>query len=283
MPDGDRIPLPDDLAAPAAPGGPFGPPARPSVLPPPRPDRRAGRPWGPWATLGFTVVWFMVAIAVSAVATLVVITIVAIAAGALRPHEARLETLQAFGGLIVGLVEILTTPALVGLTVLLAWVRMPVAEYLALRRPSYRDTILWLLGFLGLMVAQDVFSVLISRPIVPEVQLEAYRTAYFLPMLVVALVVSAPLIEELFFRGFMYKGLAASKVGVAGAIILTAFVWAAIHFQYDWVGRGVIFADGIVLGLVRWRTRSIALPVLLHAIMNAVATVQTVILAHGWI
>lgn len=281
MTDPDPIAPQDDALSSAR--HPTSPPQalQPTALPPPVAVRRAGRPWGPWATLGFTVVWFIAAIVVSVAAT-IVIMLVLFAAGVIHVDGRGIENIQAMGGLLLGVIEILITPALVGLTVLLAWVRMPVAEYLALRWPRYRETMLWLVAFLVLIVAQDVFAALIGRPIVPEAQLAWYRTSWFLPVLVVALVVSAPLIEELFFRGFMYKGLAASKVGVAGAIVLTAAVWAAIHFQYDWVGRGVIFADGIVLGLVRWRTRSVALPVLLHAIMNAVATVQMVVIAEGW-
>jgi hypothetical protein len=71
-------------------------------------------------------------------------------------------------------------------------------------------------------------------------------------------------------------------VGVLGAIVVTSLAFAVIHLQYDWYGRATILAVGLFLGVVRWRTKSVALPILLHAVMNAVATVQTAVVAEGW-
>ena len=108
------------------------------------------------------------------------------------------------------------------------------------------------------------------------------RPAGFLPVLVVALLVAAPVVEEVFFRGFLFKGLAASAVGAGGAILLTSLLWAGIHLQYDVYGKGLIFTVGLFLGVVRWRTGSVTLTVMLHGMINAVATTQTIVVAEGW-
>ena len=53
--------------------------------------------------------------------------------------------------------------------------------------------------------------------------------------------------------------------------------WAVIHIQYDWAGILQVFVIGLLLGWVRWRSNSTALPILLHVLFNAEATIETVI------
>jgi membrane protease YdiL (CAAX protease family) len=55
---------------------------------------------------------------------------------------------------------------------------------------------------------------------------------------------------------------------------LTSLIWAAIHLQYDWYGQTMIFLGGILLGCARWRTGSVLLPMLLHGLMNLVASAE---------
>jgi membrane protease YdiL (CAAX protease family) len=91
----------------------------------------------------------------------------------------------------------------------------------------------------------------------------------------------APLAEETLFRGFMFEGLQRSRAGAWGAIIITSAVWTAIHMQYEIGGLAQIFVAGIVLGVARWRTRSLWAPICLHAFMNLVATVETALIVAG--
>jgi membrane protease YdiL (CAAX protease family) len=75
----------------------------------------------------------------------------------------------------------------------------------------------------------------------------------------------------------MFAGLQRSALGTIGTIVLTAAVWAAIHVQYDLHGILVIFFLGLFLGWVRYRTGSLWLCVMLHSIMNLIATIQLLI------
>jgi len=256
------------------------PPNTSPALPPPVGIRRPARPWGFWATLGWTALWLAVLLG-SGVACFLMAMIVLGATGAIGDVEQAAQDLAA-NGLLLGIVAIGQVPILVGLTAVLAKIRMPVREYLALRWPTYPQTFVALGALLVLLLGQDLLTWSLGRPIVAEFMRTAYRTAGFLPILVLGVAVAAPVVEEVFFRGFMYKGLAASKVGVIGAILITSLVWAAIHLQYDWYGKATILTAGLFLGLVRWRTKSVALPILLHGLMNAVATVQVVVVAEGW-
>jgi membrane protease YdiL (CAAX protease family) len=72
----------------------------------------------------------------------------------------------------------------------------------------------------------------------------------------------------------MFRGLQESRVGPAGAIILTALLWSVLHgIQYEPYWLFLIFLDGLILGVLRWRTNSLLPPILFHCLGNVVATV----------
>ena len=95
-----------------------------------------------------------------------------------------------------------------------------------------------------------------------------------------AIVVAAPVSEETLFRGFFFAGVAHSRIGVPGAIILGSLIWALIHLQYDFYGMATIFFSGLLLGYVRFKTGSIYATMFLHGLMNLLATIETVIARH---
>ena len=93
------------------------------------------------------------------------------------------------------------------------------------------------------------------------------RDAYLLAIIAVSI---GPLMEELFFRGFMYPVLA-RRMGAAWAIVLTALPFGLIHLpQYGWAWGGllVIILVGVVCGVVRAVTRSVAASFLVHVGYN---------------
>jgi len=65
-----------------------------------------------------------------------------------------------------------------------------------------------------------------------------------------------------------------SRIGVVGAIGLTAFFWAILHVQYGVYEIATIFLLGIVLGIMRFKTGSLWSPLLMHAFFNLIATLQ---------
>jgi membrane protease YdiL (CAAX protease family) len=153
----------------------------------------------------------------------------------------------------------------------------PVRSYLGLISAGRWQTIQAIGLLLLFMAILDGLTYLSDRPIVPEWSEAAYRSAGFLPLLFLAVAVAAPVSEELFFRGFLYRGLAASWLRPLGAILVTSAIWAAIHLQYDAISIGGIFVMGIFLGVVRQWTGSTALTILLHAINNSVAMIQALV------
>ncbi len=100
-------------------------------------------------------------------------------------------------------------------------------------------------------------------------------------LLVIAFCVAAPMWEEIFSRGFLYRGWSESKLGVAGAIFLSSLAWTSLHLQYDWFFFCEVFTIGLLLGYLRYRTNSTWLTIALHGANNLAATIQTFWLA-GW-
>ena len=183
----------------------------------------------------------------------------------------------ATNGNLLTVATLLSTPLTIGLVGLLVWVRRyPMRDYLALRWPPGRSIVIALLGLAVVLVGTDLTSYLTGRPLVPSVMVEAYRTSW-LPGLVFAMVVLAPLGEETLFRGFLYAGIAASRAGPIVAVIVSTVIFSSLHVQYDWYGVAGVAAIGLYLGVVRYQTRSLFLTMLLHAIGNGVATLEIVV------
>jgi uncharacterized protein len=98
-------------------------------------------------------------------------------------------------------------------------------------------------------------------------------------LLVVAFCVAAPVSEELFARGFLYRGWSESFLGPTGAILLSSAVWTSLHLQYDWFFLGEVFSIGLLLGYLRYRFKSTWLTIFVHGLNNFAAVVQTILLA----
>lgn len=77
----------------------------------------------------------------------------------------------------------------------------------------------------------------------------------------------APFFEEIMFRGALLRGAAASGRSIA-AILITAFIFAAIHPQ-GWLAVPALMSLAIGLALMRmWRRGSLIAPMTAHALHN---------------
>jgi len=148
----------------------------------------------------------------------------------------------------------------------------PVRRRLALVWPRRRDALAWLLAVLAFGWLYEKIVVRLDRPPLPPVMEQIFRTAGWLPALVIAVVVLAPAVEELAFRGFCLGGLAPS--GAAWAIGLSSALFAVIHVQYDLFDIGAVLVLGLLFGAARWQSGSTLLTFGLHAFHNALASAQ---------
>ena len=122
--------------------------------------------------------------------------------------------------------------------------RTPFADYLALRWTSWRNLALGVGALIVLVGGWDLLSRALGREIAPGFMVDVLKSAQAdgaLWLLVIAFCVAAPVSEEFFARGFLYRGWSESLLRVPGAILLSSLVWTALHLQY----RLVLFRRGV--------------------------------------
>ncbi len=159
-------------------------------------------------------------------------------------------------------------------------------------RPNFLAALHWnwpsniavyvLAGFILSLALQAVAHFL---PIPKELPIDSFfRTpaeAWALGILSITL---APLMEELFFRGFLYPVLA-RRLGVTFAVFATALGFAALHgaqLLFSWGPVLVIFLVGLVLTMVRAKTNSVAAGVIIHMAYNGTITVAMFAATDGF-
>jgi uncharacterized protein len=187
-------------------------------------------------------------------------------------------------GTVISLSVIMGLPAV--LAVLWLAIRLsgtPFAEYLALRRTSWRNLAIGVVALIALVVGWDMVSRAIGREVAPGFMVDVLKSAEAdgaLWLLVIAFSVAAPVTEELMVRGFLYRGWSESFLGPAGAIVLSSLVWTAMHAQYyDWFLFSEVMSIGLLLGFMRYRSHSTWLTIIMHGLNNFAATAQTIWLA----
>lgn len=147
-------------------------------------------------------------------------------------------------------------------------------DYLGLKTVDFKTIKFWFLILVGFVIITDLLTYLIGKPMVPDFMISIYETTDYKWFLFLALVVAAPIFEELFFRGFLISGLSSTFLKPTGAVIISSIFWASIHVQYDIYLILIIFGMGLVFGTVRIKTGSTLLTIGLHSFVNIVAFVE---------
>jgi uncharacterized protein len=149
-------------------------------------------------------------------------------------------------------------------------------DYLALVLPKLHHVLsgcALLVAFWVFVTAlADVFPSLDQSEVMTREYAAAMSSVTGLLLFWFTTVVTAPVAEEIIFRGFLFRGWSESRIGAVGTVILTSLIFASIHTQYNLPGRVEIFGAGLLLGLARWRSGSTALVILMHAAWNAAVT-----------
>ncbi|MGA3088158.1 MAG: type II CAAX endopeptidase family protein [Terriglobales bacterium] len=159
-------------------------------------------------------------------------------------------------------------------------------------RPDFLAAIHWnwpsniaIYLIVGLVLSVGLQALAHFLPIPKELPIDSFfRTpaeAWALGGLSVTL---APLMEELFFRGFLYPVLA-RRLGLPFAVFLTALAFALLHgaqLGFSWGPVLVIFLVGMVLTMVRAKQDSVARGVLIHMAYNATITVAMFAATDGF-
>ena len=246
-------------------------------------------PWSPGMTLLWGVVllggYFLVQGVVAGLAL-----VPAIVGGAPGPPDV-MALLEARLGMVFTVGTAVAAPLALAATLAVLWSglarqgvvdrRAALRRHLGLVRPRWRQVALWTAVAFAVLAGYEGAARLLDRPPLPDFMVQFHASAGWLPGLVIAVVVLAPLVEEVLFRGFMLPGLAAGRLGAGGAILVTALLFATVHTQYDLFDMSAVLALGLLLGGARWFSGSLWLALGLHVAINAVAVAQLV-WALGW-
>jgi membrane protease YdiL (CAAX protease family) len=101
----------------------------------------------------------------------------------------------------------------------------------------------------------------------------AAHTVAAVVVLSLFLVVGAPMVEELYFRGLLLRSLL-SRTPPAVAIVVSALLFALAHFEAVQFAGLAVF--GVILGVLAWRTGRLTPGIGAHAAFNAAAVVSVV-------
>lgn len=151
-------------------------------------------------------------------------------------------------------------------------------QYLALKPFSFAVG----MGMLGLLLifmigSQALTYVLDKTPLVFVDPL--YQSVSSVWLLVLAMVIVAPLYEELVFRGILWSAIAeqyatSSTLEYRGAIVasvVTSLIFAVIHVQYGIYEISTIVVLALIFCYARVKSGSLLLPILLHMVNNGAA------------
>jgi len=153
-------------------------------------------------------------------------------------------------------------------------------DYLALTPLRARDVgrgVLWgILGYvllgISLVIAALILHALgypLTAPAPGQLQQSKLIT---LVAIWLTMVVAAPITEEFLFRGLLYRGIAESRLGAVGALVITSVVFGLVHYPgFGWprvIGTGLV---GLLFGWLRWRNGNIGVSIVAHATLNFIA------------
>ncbi len=242
------------------------------------PEHVNPRAWGFWGT----VLWGLVVFAAMFVGQIAVVLFFAFVRGGAFDQAAMIRAV-AGSGTTISLSVIAGLPAvLVALWFAIRFTRVSFADYLALHWTSWRNVAVGVIGLAALVAGWDLLSRAIGKEVSPDFMTDVFKSARAddaVWLLVLAFCAAAPITEELFARGLLYSGLSESFLSVPGAILVSSIVWTSLHLQYDWFFFGEVFCIGLWFGYIRYRSQSTWLTIVLHALNNLAAVVQSYLLA----
>ena len=233
--------------------------------------------WGFWSTAGFGLALLVISLIVQGI--IAVIFVVVSIFNNRTTDFSELDYSEFLNiidlGMLISLSIIIS--AIISIGILLLFIRArrgaPAAEYLGLRSFSIKATLVGLPIIILYIVSYSLIYNLFDTTAETDVMLDVYATTASPVLLWLAVVVFAPVFEEILFRGFLYTGFRSSRIGVVGAVIITSLLWAGSHLQYQLFGIILIFILGIILGIVRQKTGSLWVPMIMHGFNNLLAMI----------
>lgn len=158
-------------------------------------------------------------------------------------------------------------------------------QFFGIKAMGVRGFVVSLIGMIAFMaVSELILTVLDSSPMD---FLDGLITDESLPLLIFAIVVVAPIYEELVFRGLIFGGLLhrhraeQTPIRLVGftiakstlmASLISSLLFTLVHLQYDLLGMAVIFAMALLFCYIRIQY-GLIMAILMHMVNNGMAMV----------
>lgn len=143
----------------------------------------------------------------------------------------------------------------------------------------------WLYLGLGVVLSVTLQAVASFLPMPKELPIDKFfQTAAEAWVLSLFGMTVAPLMEELFFRGFLYPVLT-RRLGLVAGIGFTSLGFGLIHAPQlgrAWAPVLVVFLVGVALTVVRARTQSVAASMLVHIAYNGTLSLALFVASGGF-
>lgn len=238
------------------------------------PARPPARPWGVWMSLA----WASLALAVG------LLTTDAVAIGLSRANVAEPSSMFRNGHPVGALLYVLAT--VVTVTILVFAVRplrWSATAYLGLMRPHGHFVLYTLVWSVLPVLLVASHSMQFDLGELHPHGLDRARIMNELIINSVLLVIAAPVAEEIIFRGFLYRGLSESRLGVVGAIVVTALIWTLLHYGKSTAGMIDTLLCGLAWGWLRWHTGSTWPAIVCHVAYNGAMSLTILAKLNGWL
>jgi len=92
-------------------------------------------------------------------------------------------------------------------------------------------------------------------------------------LVLIVICIGAPLSEELLFRGFIFSGLAKTRLGLIGTSVVTTVLWTGLHAGYSIFGLIEVLGIGLYLSWILVRTGSLWVTIFCHGVYNTVVAI----------
>ena len=148
-----------------------------------------------------------------------------------------------------------------------------VKKYLGLNIPKFKLVLFWCVIVVLIFVAETIIEYYFQ---IPDCN-EEWKGMQYFPFAVISTTILTPIIEEIFFRGFIFRRIWNSKLGLIGAIIIPSLIWTFCHWRYPLIIKMMLFASGILFGIARIHTKSIYTPIIMHILWNSMCLIYIAI------
>jgi membrane protease YdiL (CAAX protease family) len=169
---------------------------------------------------------------------------------------------------------IITLPLLMKATPKIAGVGK--VAFWKLEKTNKKVLVKWLMVALSFWAVFSFVGFQLDIPVEP-LMLEMKAALNNVPLLLLGIITVcfvAPVMEELIFRGWLFSQIQQTQFGSIGALIITSFVFTAIHSQYQHIFTFIaLLLLGGLLGFIRYKSNNTSYAVIVHVLFNILSLI----------